>query len=130
MSKLFYHVVMILPAPKKGWLIDSFQKDEPAAQIWWLQFIHNLKYGDYVRFSTHFPKPITYSLNIFGPHDSITFSTYVSTRPWSYETTSNADSSFSILTMDRVAIMFLELGVVKHFLKNSNCKWLCDYFIV
>ena len=41
LSKSNYNVVMISPAPKKEWLIDSFQKDEPAAQIWWLQCIHN-----------------------------------------------------------------------------------------
>ena len=39
-------------------------------------------------------------------------------RTWKYNTRRNVNSDFSIVTMRRVAIIFLELGVVKKFMQK------------
>ena len=37
---------------------------------------------------------------------------------WKYNIRRNVNSDFSIVTMRRVAIIFFELGVVKHFMQT------------
>ena len=39
-------------------------------------------------------------------------------KPWKHNIKRNVNSDFSIVTMRRVAIIFFELGVVKHFMQK------------
>ena len=53
-------------------------------------------------------------------------------RFWSrkYNMSTNANSDFSTVTMNRVVIIFFEFGIVKTSYKNINHKTLDDYIFV
>ena len=42
--------------------------------------------------------------------------------PWNYNVRRNANSGFSIVTMHRVAIIFIELGVAKLFMQKNKMQ--------